>query len=176
MIFQLIQYGIGIAFVTAAVIRDIKEYKIKNKSVLVCIALGITLSFFPQSPCSPLQSVLGILVPLVLFPLFALRMLGAGDIKAFCALGAVFGAFEVLKIMAASFICGGIIALGFMFFRSNGAARVKNFFCYIKSCFMMRQIVSYDGIAQKDAVFRFAYAIAAGLIVYILFCLNGLRL
>lgn len=169
MIFRLIQYGIGLLFTAIIAYQDRKEYKIKNRTVCIFIAVGLVFSFFSQGFCSPLQSALGIVVPLVLFPLYALKMLGAGDIKAFCALGAVFGAVEVIKIMACSMICGGVIALCFMIFRKNGVQRLKNFGKYMKTCFAMRRLLKYEGITQNDAVFRFAYGIAAGTAAYIVY-------
>ena len=91
MILQFVQYGIGMAFALAAVVQDIKQRKIKNATVLMCLAAGIIFSLVPQGPCTLKNSLIGAAIPLVLFPFFALKMLGAGDIKAFCALGAVFG-------------------------------------------------------------------------------------
>lgn len=128
--------------------------------------LGFALSLFPQSECSPLESVAGAAIPLALLPLFVLKMLGAGDIKAFCALGAVFGPAEIIKIIIISVLCGGVIALGCMIARKNGAERLKYFWNYIKIGFLSRRFGKYVNGEQKDAVFRFAYAIAAGMTVY----------
>ena len=38
---------------------------------------------------------------------------------------------------------------------------------------MMRKLTSYDGVYENDAVFRFAYAIASGTVLYILFEIIG---
>jgi len=68
-----------------------------------------------------LDSLLGIIVPfLLLIVLYALRMLGAGDVKLFSAIGAVLGVRAALWIMAYSFLAGGVIALIILIINRNG--------------------------------------------------------
>lgn len=167
MSLALTRYGIGVVFVFAAVIQDIKEYKIKNVTVLIFIVLGLAFSTF-AGRSFPFESIAGMLFPLIMLPLFALKMIGAGDIKAFCALGAIFGFPEIVKIMVISVLCGGIIGLFFIIFRKNCADRIKYLILYLKTWLITKTVSAYNGITKKDAVFRFAYAIFAGVIIYIL--------
>ena len=168
-----LKYSLGLVFVIIATIQDIKEYKIKNRLILTVLIMGLMLSTFTNGIHGLADSVLGMITPLVLFPLFALRMIGAGDIKAFCALGAIVGIMGVVELMILSFLSGGIIALGFVLFRKNGINRFRGFFSYLKLCVLVRKPVSYNGVTQNDAVFRFAYAIAAGYVLYIILTLLG---
>jgi prepilin peptidase CpaA len=48
----------------------------------------------------------------IFFPLFALRGLGAGDVKLVAALGAWIGPGQTLWLAAFSGIAGGVVALG----------------------------------------------------------------
>ena len=76
---MLIKIFICAAFLVLINITDIKGFKIKNKVVLPTIILGLIYGLI----CNGfLDSIHGMLIPLVLFPLYALRMLGAGDVKA----------------------------------------------------------------------------------------------
>lgn len=120
---MIVRYFLGLIFTVAAVIQDIREYKIKNKLILIFLGIGIILSAADDGIRGVGDSLLGIIIPLVLLPLFALRMLGAGDIKAFCALGALLGAKGIINLMCISFLSGGVIALIFMIFRRNGLKR-----------------------------------------------------
>ena len=155
---NLIRILISAVFLAAINVSDIKEYKIKNICVLPALLAGVAVSFFDASVK---DALLGALIPLVLFPLFALRMLGAGDIKALCALGSLLGLRLSIYNMAFAFICGGIIALGFMIFGKNAKERFGYLFVYLKNCFLTRKLLDYNFGGSKGK-FRFSFAITAG--------------
>ena len=100
-------------------ITDIKGFKIKNKVVLPTIIIGLIYGLISNSF---LDSIYGLLIPLVLFPLYALKMLGAGDVKALCAIGSVLGFKLSVMTMLLTFVSGGVIALGFMHFSPRNFA------------------------------------------------------
>ena len=73
----------------AAAAMDLRSGKVPNLWILLTLLGGIVLRFISKEGFRS-QTAAGILLPLVLlFPLFYLQMLGAGDIKLFCALGSV---------------------------------------------------------------------------------------
>ncbi len=145
-------------------ITDIKGFKIKNKVVLPTIILGLAYGLI----CSSfLDSLYGMLIPLVLFPLYALKMLGAGDVKALCAIGAVLGFKLSVMTMLLTFISGGVIALGFMLFNKNFVERFKNLFNYLKMSFFMRKMDKYNYGGSEKSYFRFSFAITTGTILAI---------
>ena len=79
-----------ILLILLAVINDIKAYKIKNTLILSFIAAGMATNLAMGGFPKLIYSVTGTTVPLILlFILYALKMLGAGDIKLFCAIGAI---------------------------------------------------------------------------------------
>lgn len=140
-------------------ITDIKGFKIKNKTVLPTIIIGLIYGLICNSF---LDSLYGMLIPLVLFPLYALQMLGAGDVKALCAIGAVLGFKLSVMTMLLTFVSGGVIALGFMLFNRNFIERFKNLFHYLKMSFFMRKMDKYNYGGGEKSYFRFSYAITAG--------------
>ena len=145
-------------------ITDIKGFKIKNKVVLPTIIIGLINGIICNNF---LDSVYGMLIPLVLFPLYALKMLGAGDIKALCAIGTVLGFKLSVMTMLLTFISGGVIALGFMLFNKNFAERFKNLFNYLKMSFFMRKMDKYNYGGSEKSYFRFSFAITTGTILAI---------
>lgn len=159
---------IAMIFMVIAVIQDYKYYKIRNIAIIIFSVSGIFIAFLHIGDVGILSSILGLFIPLVLYPLFCMRMLGAGDIKALSALGAIMGLSAIVYIMIYSIIAGGIIALIFLIIRRNGVERVKRLFMYIKMIFIMKKIIKYDNFNSKDSVFRFSYAIIAGLIIYLI--------
>lgn len=157
--------------ISIAFISDIKSRKIKNKLTLTFIILGLLTNLIFSGVEGLINSLLGILIPIVLlFGLYALRMLGAGDIKLLSALGAVFGAREILKIMAYSFIAGGIIALVLIMVRKNAKERLLYLFNYLKSVLLTLHIMPYTDFEDKEdrGKFPFAYAVFCGGLFYII--------
>ena len=93
----------------AAAAMDLRSGKVPNLWFLLTLLGGIVLRFISKEGFRS-QTAAGILLPLVLlFPLFYLQMLGAGDIKLFCALGCVLG-MKILPCMVFSFLIGGVFS------------------------------------------------------------------
>ncbi len=161
---MIVKICICAVFLVLINITDIKGFKIKNKVVLPTIIIGLIYGLIYNNI---LDCVYGMLIPLVLFPLFALKMLGAGDIKALCAIGAVLGFKLSVMTMVLTFISGGIIALGFMIFNKNFVARFKNLFNYLKMSFFTRKLETYDYGGTEKSYFRFSFAITAGTVLAI---------
>ena len=145
-------------------ITDIKGFKIKNKVVFPVTVIGLLYGLL----CSNFLTCLcGMLIPLILFPLYALKMLGAGDVKALCAIGSLLGFKLSVMTMLLTFISGGVIALCFMLLNRNFLDRFKNLFRYFKVSVFMRTIDTYDYGGGEKSYFRFSYAITAGTILAI---------
>lgn len=134
--------------------------------------LGILTNFVLFGISGGFNSIFATLLPVILlFVLYALRMLGAGDIKLFSAIGAVMGLEFVLYTLAFSFISGGIIAILLMAIRKNGRTRLLYLGHYLKKCFLTFSLLPYSDFQDKSdgSKFRFAYAVTCGTILAITF-------
>lgn len=158
-----------IVLVTTAVIGDYRRYKISNRCIIAFTAIGIAVNIAFYGFQGLLSSICGIMLPffLLLF-LFAARMLGAGDIKLFCAIGSIMGWRYVLYCMAFSFIAGGVIALSIMLKGKNVVNRIKYFISYLKCCLLSASIMPYSDFSMKKdgSKMRFSYAVSIGTVVY----------
>ena len=96
---------------TLAVLFDISTAKIPNMITLFGMAAGLLLSLLPGSGISFLSAIGGMALPLVLFPLFRLRMIGAGDIKLMMAVGALIGVEKMPHYALAALIAAGVLSL-----------------------------------------------------------------
>lgn len=155
---------------------DIKSYKIKNIIIVPFIAAGLATNLLLNGTPGILASLLaGVLPAMLLFVLFALRMLGAGDIKLFCAVGAISGVEFVLYDMVYSFLAGGVIAVAIMLLNKSFKQRGIYLLNYIKSCVLTLSLQPYTDFSDKNdgAKFRFAYAIAVGTAVQMLIGIFG---
>jgi prepilin peptidase CpaA len=91
-----------------AVACDLKNRKIPNILCLYGVCSGLVLALTGVSGITPLQSLLGVILPFAgLWFLYVFHVLGAGDIKLFCALGAFTGP-DIWKIICMSMVFGAL--------------------------------------------------------------------
>ena len=101
-----------------AAAMDILSGKVPNRWSLSILLGGLVLRLVHGPALTP-RTAAGILLPfLLLFPLFYLRMLGAGDIKLFCALGSLLD-LKILPCMVCSFLIGGLYSLLILLLHKN---------------------------------------------------------
>ncbi|WP_235832546.1 A24 family peptidase [Acetivibrio mesophilus] len=155
--------------ILVALVSDIRHYKIRNRLTFPFMLIGLVTSLVLEGIPGLFESFIGIVAPfLLLFILYALRMLGAGDVKLFSAIGAVLGYKAVLFIMAYSFLAGGVIAVMIVIINRNAKERFLHMFYYLRNVFLTFSIQPYTNFEEKDSkvVFRMAYAIACGVIIF----------
>lgn len=155
-------FGLALLFSILSNIQDYKAYKIRNPLILVFLGIGFGLHLITHDI---LQWAMGMVIPMVLFPLFALRMLGAGDIKALCAVGGLLGARLSGYAVVFSILSSGIFAVFVMLARKNAKVRFQKLFQYLKNCYLARRIAAYTDEWETDGVFRFSYGITMGIVV-----------
>ncbi len=168
MIIKIIEL---LVLVTLAAISDLKTHKIKNKLILVFMILGLVTNLFLYGGKGAVVSSLGIVVPIVLlFFLYAFKMMGAADVKLFGAIGAIMGMKFALINIIFSILCGGIIAVILLIFRKNGIERLKYLFEYIKTSFFMMKVLPYTNIkdTQDGSKFHFAVSILCGTVIQLI--------
>ena len=112
----LIALGVAIAY-------DLRTRRIPNWLILAIAAAGWTAAATGLIPVTIGQSLLGMLLGCaILFPLFAIRAFGAGDVKLLGAVGAWVGPLLVVWVMLIAAIVGGVMAIIWAIF-SRTAAR-----------------------------------------------------
>lgn len=104
-----------IATVSAAVIWDFREWKIPNALIGCGLVQGFLMSATVRGPEMGLySSVVGCIIPVViLFVLFLIKALGAGDIKLLSVTGTFVGT-DVYRVIIYSFLAGGVISIIFL--------------------------------------------------------------
>lgn len=156
--------------VALALISDIRTYKIKNVLIVAFLTAGLATNLALDGLSGLLGSILAAALPIPLLIVFyAARMLGAGDLKLFCAAGAIAGIGHILYVMAYSFIAGGAIALIIMLVNRNFRSRAAYLVTYLKTCFLTRSMKPYSDFDDKSdgAKFRFSYAVACGVALFL---------
>lgn len=110
----------------AAAIIDIRTYRLPNWLTVGGTLLGIAWSLLPGGT-DLTHSLLGAVTGLVaLIPFYALRIMGAGDVKLMAAVGAFLGVPELFPAMIFTFIAGGLMAVGFAAWRRSLSRTLLN--------------------------------------------------
>ncbi|QHQ60251.1 hypothetical protein Ana3638_05205 [Anaerocolumna sedimenticola] len=91
---------------------DLKSYKISNLIITFGLILGFIMNYSEQGWTSLSLCFFGMLLPvLLLFPLFLMKALGAGDIKLFSVVGCFCGAANVYHSIGAAFVIAAFLSM-----------------------------------------------------------------
>lgn len=100
-----------LVFVTLAAVYDLRERRIPNELVLACGVVGLATGVVRAGGAGLADSAISmILGAAVLFPVFALGWIGAGDAKLAGALGAWLGSALLPCFLAATVVAGGALS------------------------------------------------------------------
>jgi prepilin peptidase CpaA len=111
--------GVLFALLIVASVSDYRTYKIPNWLTVSGMAYGLIYSMAaPVALHTGLLWALGglLLGFLIMLPLYALKAMGAGDVKLMAMVGSFLGAADTFHAVIFTFIVGGIAALMFALF------------------------------------------------------------
>ena len=115
------------ALVVAAAVYDIRFRRIPNWLVLTGFCLGFALNVFFHRVDGLILALLGAALAFAVYlPFFALRAMGAGDVKLMIAVGAFVGARNWLILFLITAILGGILAVCLLLIRGGLIRALKN--------------------------------------------------
>jgi len=87
-----------------AMIMDIRTAKVDNGWIIFSMSVGLFVCIWQKNITGIGFFIMGSVMPLFLMILFAFGMIGAGDIKLFCALGGIMGCESIIKCIFISFL------------------------------------------------------------------------
>lgn len=148
---------------SAAVVQDLRDWRIPNRLIAIGLMQGMIISAWMHGfGQGLLVSVSGSVIPvLILYVLFLMRALGAGDIKLFAVAG-TFVVTDVVRVMIYSFLAGGVISLFFL---------LKEFLLSITNRKGLPE-KKFDRRVMKKRV-HFSVAIMCGVMCYVMICIWG---
>lgn len=132
-------------FTAAAAVKDRQCARIPNALIFVAACNGVFLQVYSNGWSGILKVVLGAAIPLILFGwLFALAMLGAGDLKLLMAVGVYTGPYGIVKVLLLALITGSI-----------GTGKNVEVWIIQRKNDLLFQLCAADGIWQKGAVYGY---------------------
>jgi prepilin peptidase CpaA len=147
-----------LALVLVAAIYDLRERRIPNWLVLAGLILGFGLNAFLFEWAGLRLAAFGMgLAFVIYFPLYAIRGMGAGDVKLMAAIGSLVGPVAWVVIFLFTAILGGLLALILVF--SKG--RVRKTFANL--AFMLREMACFRPPYARNEELDVKHAKAVGL-------------
>ena len=171
-----------------AVWQDVRSRRIPNQLVLVGLVLAFALQLglpagdglfvAPFGSIGLLWSLAGFGTGLaLLLPMYALRALGAGDVKLLAMIGAFVGPGAVIGIAACTLLAGGVLALVVSMYLGTLKRMLGNSMHLVThSVFgaLNGQSAAIEAPAAPSGKLPYAIAIAAGAAPYLVYAaLNG---
>lgn len=146
-----LQHCLVLTAATGAVLMDLKTGEIANGWIVTIWLAGIVSCWYERGWPGMIFWLSGISIPVVfLFWLFLFRMLGAGDIKLFSAIGGFLGPAAILKCICLSFIFGAILSIGILIICGNIRQRLFKLTIYMKHIFFMKQRKTFVPVPYRD--------------------------
>lgn len=159
-----------------AVASDLREKKIKNWITLPAALLGFGINTAANGMEGLLFSGKGWLFPvLLLFILYLINVMGAGDIKLYAAVGAIMGFPFVLYSFIFSVYIGGLLAVFILVRRRQFLERMACFYRYARFAFLTHSLPVYSPRGNTDGKFAFAVPIAVGTLLQLLLSFGGIH-
>ena len=119
--------GMLMALLVLAAWQDCRTYRISNVLTFGGAILAVGLSLFLPASHGPLSSLLGWVAGLLfLLPLYALGVMGAGDVKLLAMAGAFTGPVAALLIGLYTLVAGGILAVAVAVWRGRLQQALRN--------------------------------------------------
>lgn len=132
-----------------AAFTDLKTDRIPNGLIIAGIIIGIAGNFWVRMEL--LQSAASMLLAFaLLYPLFKLGTLGAGDIKVLVMTGSFTKLEDFVVIFVLAFVIGAAFSVMKLLNEHNSRERISYFFSYVTEVFCTRQWKIYGEHMMED--------------------------
>jgi len=150
-----------VALLAWACATDLRSRRIPNAAVAAIALTGLAVSLLAPSPSlAILHAIGGMATGLVVWlPFYALRMLGAGDVKLFAAAAAWLGPHGALEGALLAALAGGVFALGFMLMEGGAVVTLLRLRTAVRAPGTLR-----EASASRGTRVPYALAMAAGVL------------
>ncbi|SDA76931.1 MULTISPECIES: prepilin peptidase [unclassified Janthinobacterium] len=170
-----------------AVYHDVRSRRIPNRLVFSGALAGMALNTLLPAGAGLLTATPGALgfwpalggLALglaLLMPMYAIKTLGAGDVKLMAMVGAFVGPHAVFFCLLSSMLAGGVLALAVAAFHGTLRQAASNSYHLVLNS-LMRAIAAQrpdiDAPAAPSGKLPYAIAIASGTLLYLLLAANG---
>ena len=163
-----------------AVVTDLSARLIPNALVLAGALTGFLLAALHPEGIGFLRALGGLALGLAMFlPMYALRAMGAGDVKLMAMTGAFLGLPAIFEAALWVLLTGGVLALAFALRRGVArrmAGNLREMLVLAAASVQIRIVPDFSAGPQTAVRLPYAVAIAGGVAAYLLARYLGFRL
>lgn len=165
---------ISVLFIVLAVAAamDLLFDKIYNEWILISVAAGLSYAAWQRGGYGILSAVIAMAVPvMLLYPLFRIGALGAGDVKLLAAAGCFLTVRETVICLGISLFLGAVLSLLKMLAERNFIQRMKYLLSYIFDVWKSREWKFYredaaDRKKRREGKIHFSLPVLLGVVIY----------
>lgn len=139
-----------LTFLTMAVVTDFREMKIRNRLIASGLIWGLAFRILGDGCAGIVHFLVNISIPVILlFLLFQMRILGAGDIKLFSVAGGFLTTRQLLYLIVTAFLAACVIGLGKIVYveRVKGNIRKKKTLIHFSAAILLGYLITVWGCA-----------------------------
>ncbi|MGO4494318.1 prepilin peptidase [Paenibacillus sp. 2RAB27] len=169
----LVCLGLFIIFITVALIIDVRYSKLPNKLTLSGTIFGLSFHSWSEGWDGLLFSLIGACTGfLIVFVLYVIGALGAGDVKLFAAIGAIMGVMFVMQTLVYAILWAGLIGLFLLLIQRKIRTTSRKLAGWLFSILALKKFESFFELKQqKNIKFPFMYAVFPAVAVTIYYSL-----
>ena len=175
MVCTNIVYVLFLSF--AAYMCDLRSQRIPNVLIMMGYVTGFMYVIYEKGPPGIPEAIISLLWPiLLLYVLFRMRAMGAGDIKLLSVISTFLDFHNMLTVIYLSLLTGAVVGLIRMVTGGYTGAYLKNFHLYLQTVITGKKILAYQSIGKGNGVLHFAgciFAAVAMLFLWEVLCSYG---
>lgn len=134
----------------AAVIMDFQYDRIFNEWILVTLLIGLSYRAWSGGAAGIVQALIYMTIPfMLLYPLFMVGGLGAGDIKLLAVMGCFFTLRQIVICLAVTFLIGAVFSFLKMLAEGNLLQRMHYLLSYTHDVFRSGEWKLYETDIQE---------------------------
>ena len=147
-----------------AVVTDLQNFQISNRLIVSGFLTGLLLQIVELGVKGIGVFLINVSIPIILlYLLFLIHALGAGDIKLFSVIGGIWGFQMLCKTIAVSFLVGAVMSLCKLLHHRNLISRLLILKGYVCQVITTGRLSEYPQEFQgKQHVIHFSIAILIG--------------
>lgn len=151
--------------VVVAVIQDLQSMKISNRLIVTGLVLSLVFGVLLGQTSQILYILGNIFFPvIVLYLLYLIGVLGAGDIKLFSVVGGFTNFQTLVKCMLVAFVAAALISVVRLLHDRSLWSSLARAAAYIR-CLLQGNLRTYREVREESNQMHFSIAILIGLMV-----------
>lgn len=153
-----------LTLLSIAAVTDIQSLRISNRLIVSGLFLGCFFQILESGVKGIGVFLLNVSIPVILlYLLFLIRALGAGDIKLFSMIGGIWGLQVLCITIAVSFLMAAAMSFCKILYHRNLISRLRVFREYTERVLAYRRLLEYPQDFQGNQhIIHFSIAILVG--------------